>query len=468
MIKRTSAAKSSTAKRHSMKPVAAAVATALSLAAPVMAQDDTQGQLEEIVVTATKRELSLQDVPQSIIAFSNADIQKMGIKSMEDYIAALPSVVLKSERPGRNDLVMRGVSEDANTWYVDSQVSLYLDEVPMTTSSQQVSVRAIDMERIEALPGPQGTLFGASSQTGTIRMITNKPNHDGFSGAVEGGYGTTKGGSGSYDINGHLNIPLIDDVLSMRVVLYSSLDGGYVDNVYGVSFGGTYDNADVVEDDFNEFEVQGGRVSLLWSMGENWSLLGSFIAENSDLSGSWETDPSLGRDNTIIRYMDEYRTDEWWTVGATLSGDLGFATMTATATHFERDITYGWDNMAYADWRMSYYGYGNYETEYNRSVEFNEQPQERETFELRLTSASDGRLQWMAGVYYEDVWDYWYYGAKSENFVDTPAFAYADYWACYYNYYYADIPCPLAPTDVHYMNILDRSVQQYSAPGSPR
>ncbi|MCH7822135.1 MAG: TonB-dependent receptor [Proteobacteria bacterium] len=452
-------------KTFVLTPLAAAMVVAMSPGAPALAQDNEAGGLEEIIVTATKRELNLQDVGQAIIAFSTADIEKMGIKSMEDYIAALPSVVLKSERPGRNDLVMRGVSEDANTWYVDSQVSLYLDEVPMTTSSQQVSVRAIDMQRIEALPGPQGTLFGASSQTGTIRMITNKPNHNGFSGGVEASFGSTTGGAGSYDINGHLNIPLIDDVLSVRIVGYSSHDGGYVDNVLGRNLADTYDNADVVEKDFNEYDVDGARIALLWDISDDWSLLASYIAENSDLSGSWETDPSLGRDNTIVRFIDEYRTDEWWTVGATLSGDLGFATMTATATHFERDITYGWDNTAYADWRMSYYGYGNYETEYNKSIEFNEQPQERETFELRLTSQGDGKLQWMAGVYWEDVWDYWYYGSTTENFVDTPAFAYAQYWACYYNYYYDVIPCPLAETDVNYVNILDRTVEQYSAFG---
>ena len=220
--------------RHGLKKpnTLVAVAVASGISAPalnipmLLAEESEEYNLEEIIVTATKRELNLQDVGQSIMAISNEDIEKMGIKSMADYVKVLPSVVLTAERPGQNDLVMRGITQDAYTWYVDSTVALYLDEQPMTTSSQQVSVRAIDLERVEALPGPQGTLFGSTSQSGTLRMITNKPDHNGYYGAIETSAGTISGGDVSFDVNGHLNIPLVDDVLSMRVVGYSSSDGG--------------------------------------------------------------------------------------------------------------------------------------------------------------------------------------------------------------------------------------------------
>jgi len=212
-------------KRFAMKPLAAAVAAALFAQVSVAQDEQERVTLEEVIVTATKRELNLQDVGQSIMAYSTEDLKRMGVTSMEDVIRAMPSVGVQFTEPGRNSLTMRGVSEDYQNYYVDSQVSVYLDEQPMSTASQQVSVRAIDMERIEALPGPQGTLFGASSQTGTIRMITNKPNFKGFSGQVEAGYGVTQGGDGSYDVNGHLNMPLIDDVLSVRLVGYTSEDG---------------------------------------------------------------------------------------------------------------------------------------------------------------------------------------------------------------------------------------------------
>ncbi|SVD47078.1 uncharacterized protein METZ01_LOCUS399932, partial [marine metagenome] len=143
-------------KNRLKKPNAViAIAVASGISAPLLnipialAQESEDLDLEEIIVTATKRELNMQDVGQSITALSNDDIQRMGIKSMADYVKALPSVVLTAERPGQNDLVMRGITQDAYTWYVDSTVALYLDEQPMTTSSQQVSVRAIDLERVE-------------------------------------------------------------------------------------------------------------------------------------------------------------------------------------------------------------------------------------------------------------------------------------------------------------------------------
>jgi len=466
MTKYRSLSRTSAAVRFALTPITASVVAALYPAAPAVAQDGEATTLDEITVTATKRTLNLQDVGQSITAFSNADITKMGIRSMEDYVRALPSVGLTAIQPGRNDLTMRGVSEDAFNYYVDSQVSLYLDEQPMTTSSQQVSVRAIDLERIEALPGPQGTLFGASSQTGTMRMITNKPKADSFSAHFEASYGSTSGGDDSYDVSGHINIPLIEDVLAVRIVGYNSFDGGYVDNVYGESFSGSYDNADQVDENQNEYEVSGGRIAALWTMSENWSLLLSYLGESTTLNGTWETDPSLG-DQQIVRFFDEFRSDDWWSAGATLSGDLGFASLSATYTKFDRQIVYVWDNQAYTQWANSYYGTGLYDTDYNRSHLFNDQPQNRETFELRLTSQTDSKLQWMAGVYWEDVWDNWYYANRTDNLEDTNAFYYANYYACYYNALgYDNVSCPLPSSNNEwYVDILDRTVTQIAAFG---
>ena len=444
------------------RAVASAVATALAIPAiniqDSMAQESNNAALEEIIVTATKRELNLQDVGQSIMALSNQDIEKMGIKSMSDYVKALPSVVLTSERPGQNDLVMRGITQDAYTWYVDSTVALYLDEQPMTTSSQQVSVRAIDLERVEALPGPQGTLFGSTSQSGTLRMITNKPNHSGTYGQVESSYGTIKGGDTSYDVNGFVNIPIVEDVLSMRAVGYSSSDGGYVDNVFGTSFSGSYDNASIVEDDFNTYDVKGGRLSLLWNISEDWSALLSHITENSELEGSWDTDPSLG-DHKITRFIKEMRDDDWQSSALTLKGDLGFADLSATITDYDRDIVYEWDNHAYTQWKDAYYGYGLYDTGYSLALTFNDQYQERQAAEVRLVSKGESKLQWMVGGYWEDVYDEWYYGTEVPDYMSTNAAYYANYWACYYSNYYDFVSCPINTT-LSYTDTFKRSVEQ--------
>ena len=193
-------------RKFVMTPLAAGVVAALNPASPALAQesDENSKALEEITVTATRRELSLQDVAQSITAFSNDDIADMGVRSMADYIKAMPSIALTETKPGVTSLSIRGISNGAFDYRLQDQTAIYLDEQAMTTSAQNISVRPIDMERIEVLPGPQGTLFGSSSQTGTLRLITNKPDFKEFSGMVQTDVGSTTGGSESYDISGVL------------------------------------------------------------------------------------------------------------------------------------------------------------------------------------------------------------------------------------------------------------------------
>ena len=214
-------------------PLAAAICAVLQPASVALAQqapDPTK--LESVVVTATRREVNLQEVAQSVTALSTEDIAKQAFQSLDDVAGALPSVTLVNAIPGRNDIIMRGISTGTGEYYTDSQVAVYLDDQPMTSSSQQVDVRLIDIERIEVLPGPQGTLFGSSSQSGTIRYITNKPDFAGFSSQVDAELGTTKGGEQSYDVSGHVNIP-VSDSIAVRVVGFYAQEGGYVDNVLG-------------------------------------------------------------------------------------------------------------------------------------------------------------------------------------------------------------------------------------------
>lgn len=449
-----------------LTPLAAAIMTALSPAGPALAQEETE-TLDVIIVTATKRALDLQDVPHSIDVLSAAQIEKLGARDIDATLKALPSVQLTALQPGQNSLVMRGISTGPYQYYTEAQVAVYLDEQPMTFSSQQVGIRNIDMERIENLPGPQGTLFGSSSQTGTIRYITNKPSTDAFLGMVEARYGTTSGGGDSYDFSGVVNIPF-SDTFAIRAVGYTSLDGGYVDNVLGSSFSGNYDNSSKVEEDFNEYDVDGGRLHALWNMSDDWSALLTFSAENTTADGVWDSDAYLG-DYKVTRFEDEIRTDDWYSASITLEGDLGFADLSFNYSNFDRDIVYEYDNQTYQQ-SKDYWYYGSlYDTNYYRSVIFNDQIQERDTFELRLVSSGESRLQWMAGGYYEDILDQWFYGNRTPGLVNTTAWYYAQYYAYYYgvasNYYNnytpnTNIEYPLPVTDVFWSNTLDRSVTQ--------
>ncbi len=448
---------------YRLTPVTAAVMSAFSpVTALAQAEDLAQSNsevLDVVVVTATRRALDLQNVAQSIDVLSAEQIAFMGARDLQSTIRALPSISLTTLTPGLNVLTMRGISADPWEYRVDAQVAVYLDEQPMTASSQQVGVRSIDLERIENLPGPQGTLFGASSQTGTIRYITTKPDPSGFGANVEGRYGATDGGDGSYDLSGVVNIPITES-FAIRAVGYTSLDGGYVDNVFGTSFVGNYDNTNLVEENFNEYEVDGGRIHALWNLSDRWSALLTVMGEDTTADGVWDSDEALG-DYKVTRFEREVRYDDWVSASLTLSGDLGFADLSFNYAHFERDIVYEYDNMTYRQYSSAIYAYSLYDTDYERSIIFNDQTQERDSFELRLVSSGDSRLQWVAGAYYEDVLDGWFYGAKTYPGVlgNTTAWYYAQAYAYYYQSN-PNIEYPLAPTDINYLNILDRSVTQ--------
>ena len=354
----TDKTKATSATAFKLSPVAASVVAALLPAGAALAQDNATPAIDEIIVTATKRHMSIQDLAQSISALTAEDIEKQGLDSLEDIVAAMPSMTLAADLPGRNKIVFRGMNTGNDEYRTDSQASVYLDEIPMTAVSQQLSPRVVDMERIEILPGPQGTLFGASSQAGTMRYITNKPNSDGFSGSIDMSVSTTKGGDGSYDISGHVNIPVSDN-FAIRAVGYTVDEGGWVDNVLGDSLNGFEDNAAYVKENFNTWGVTGGRLAAKWDIGDNWSALASIITEESETKGNWDIDPAIG-DELTTRFHDEFRLDDWTTYGLTITGDLGFAELTSASAWVDRTVTYEWDNHVYDSWKSTAANYCSY------------------------------------------------------------------------------------------------------------
>lgn len=456
-------------------PLAVSIASVLYPVTYANAQDektDDLTTLEEVIVTATLREVSIQDVPQSIQAFTTVDIERNNFQSFTDIANAIPSLGVIAEMPGRNSVVFRGVSTGAQEFYTDSQVAIYLDETPLTFNSQQLWPEMIDMERVESLPGPQGTLFGSASQTGTMRLITNKPNHNGYSGQLFASYIGTKGGDASTNINGFVNIPLIEDTVSMRLVAYHRDEGGWIDNVFGKtyvevdpSFTSKSDNADVVENDQNTYEVTGGRIAVLWDINENWQAIVGGIYQESLNEGHWGWDPYLG-ENKVTRFFKDYREDDWWVASLLITGDLGFANLTSSTTYLERQINYEWDNALYEQWKDSYWGayYDLYNSNYTYGTTFNDQPQDRFSQELRLTSQGDSKFQWMIGGFYEDIYNEWFYGADNPDFSDTTSWYYANnlrYYYNYYDYYFGfGVEYPLPPTTVGYSEHLKNTTKQ--------
>ena len=250
--------------RIKMAPLAAAITAALGLTPLAYAQDDevSSRAIEEVLVTARKRSESVMDIPASVKALSGEDLKEMGARGIADYTRFMPAVTVVDYGAGSSTVVFRGATTSAG--YVgQSTSSVYLDELSMTTSGQQPSIRMVDIERVEALEGPQGTLYGADSQAGTLKIITNKPEMNVAEVILDGSLRNSSEGKGSSDASIVINAPLIEDKLSARFVAFRAKDGGFVDNVYGHTIDtdvqapngspsgwGTLDNGDVVADDF--------------------------------------------------------------------------------------------------------------------------------------------------------------------------------------------------------------------------
>ena len=196
-------------------------------------------ELEEIVVTATKRAVPLQDAPVTIQAIGSKELEDQNIQEFADYVQYLPNVNAGGRGPGQNEIYIRGAAVDAiNITVAESQgsapnVALYLDEQPVTAGGRNLDVYISDMERIEVLPGPQGTLYGASSMAGTVRLITAKPVLDQFDASFNGSWSSTSGGEDSNSAEVMLNLPIIDGKMAVRVALYNDRQGGFIDNVAG-------------------------------------------------------------------------------------------------------------------------------------------------------------------------------------------------------------------------------------------
>jgi outer membrane receptor protein involved in Fe transport len=425
--------------RRNQYLAAAVVSGALAMPQMALAQQSGEPVLEEILVTATKREERLQDVPISVTALSTQRIEELGIVDFDSYAQMLPNLSYKSVGPGTATLIMRGAADggDGNASGSQPSVGLYLDEAPVTTIASNLDIHIYDIERIEALGGPQGTLYGASSQSGNLRIITNKPNPEEFSGGVDLTGAGVKDGEPNYSVEGFVNAPISDNA-AIRLVGWYLNEGGYIDNVpgsrtylleggYGYNpnnFGRrtTIDNASLVQEDFNELTKVGARAALRVDLNDNWTADASVIFQNLETDGTWDHDPSGVGERNIQRYFADFSEDEFVQGNLTLTGDIGNNQLVYSGTFMDRDIQYQADYSEYGDYA---YGDGAYWVPYYvcdysatgpdiatqsatdcTSLEeyYQEDNQyERQTHELRLQSISDSALQYTLGLYYTEI-----------------------------------------------------------------
>ena len=321
-----------------------------------------QAELEEIVVTARKKTESLQDVPISVSALRESDLEDKGINVFEDYLLQLPSVTAGGAGPGTSTIYIRGLASTtpnlttAGVAGLAPNVSFYLDEQPLAQPGRNLDVYAADMARIEVLAGPQGTLFGASSQAGVVRMITNKPVIGEASANVEVEARFMPGADTGDKVELVANMPLGDSTAA-RFVAYRDKKGGYIDQVAGslnasqsarfrpagtlrdnglpvsssrAGFqagadlsGATLNNAvAIVKEDANTLTYQGFRASLALEIGKNWNALATVAQQTIDADGVFFVDPNLG-DLEIQRYTEDVIEDEFDNMSLTLEGSIG-------------------------------------------------------------------------------------------------------------------------------------------------
>jgi iron complex outermembrane recepter protein len=379
---------------------------AIALPASAYAQSADNGvMLPEIVVTAEKRVERIQDVPISMTAIGQENLERRGLKQMGDYLLAQPSVVVQDRGPARNQIVIRGISTLAGN--ENPTVAFYLGETPLTTGLGTYALgfpdfKTFDVNRVEVLRGPQGTLYGAGSMGGTVKVVTNEPEFGGLGGHAEASLSSTdKGGQGG-NLGAALNIPLSDG-LALRVVGYRYEDAGYIDNRYSgspdptlpVAALGGASWADVGVSAFgvparndknaNSRTTNGARISLNWKATDRLKVLVGGFYQRSVADGLTENLPELGA-YMQSRTFGEGLKDEFKVANLTATYSLDGADIVAATAYVDRQQGQDRDVSSFflaSPLRLA---------DGNRNKTFSQ--------ELRIASSGDGPFGWLIGGFY--------------------------------------------------------------------
>jgi iron complex outermembrane recepter protein len=389
------------------------------------AQSNTDGVGAEdddvIIVTAQKREESLQDVPISIQALGASRLENAQVSSFDDYQKLLPSVSSQSFGPGQAQIFFRGVTSGGDGLKIGPLPTsgLYIDEIPVTTIGGSVDFHVYDISRVEALSGPQGTLFGASSLSGTLRIITNKPDMSGFSGSVDAEINKFGKGDFGGQLDGMLNLP-ISDRAALRVSGFYQKQGGYIDNIPGtrtftlddaaIDPAGltnlTVNNNDLVENDYNDSEKYGGRAALRVDLDEDWTVTPQILYQRQVSNGGFLFDTAKG-DLKVTDYLPSINKDAWYQAALTIEGKLGNWDLVYTGGYFGRKTNNIND---YSYYTVAYDTYGSYATYFPDAAGNFINPTQRALLrdkytkhsqELRVSSPSSDPFRLTTGLFFQ-------------------------------------------------------------------
>ncbi|MGA2191044.1 MAG: TonB-dependent receptor [Steroidobacteraceae bacterium] len=418
------------------------------------ADTDTTDTIQEITVTAQRRSESMQDVPISMQAFTSQALQQLNILTFDDYIKYLPNVTTANNGPGQNEVFMRGLSAGSQASQGSAatglfpNVAIYLDNQSVQMPNRNLDIYAVDLDRIEVLEGPQGTLFGSGAESGVIRYITNQPKLDVTEGSVKAGYGTTAHGDNNSDVTAIINLPLIENHMAVRAVVYDDQRGGYIDNVpgtftrsnsdIGIHYAGypavngtcpnglppgngycvppgspSINNNNLVGNAINPVTYQGLRAELLYKVNDDWDVLLTQLYQSTDSSGVFYQQPNASdgaalQPLEVTMFNPAYDRDKAEQTSLTIDGKLGWLKGVYTGGYLVRTVEQAGDYTnysrgVYADYYQCYGAYDLKPTCFSPSAAWHSDEQNRHMqHEFRLSTPDDWRVRGIVGAFYED------------------------------------------------------------------
>jgi outer membrane receptor protein involved in Fe transport len=438
----------------------------------------------DIIVTAQRRSQSIQDVPMTLQAITGDTLSQFNATTFDDLLKYTPNVTFGSNGPGAGAIFMRGLSagfvgnQSSATIAYFPNVALYLDDQSMQFPARNADVYLADMERVEVLEGPQGTLFGGGAEAGAVRYITNKPKLDKWEASADGMYGGTSHGAANSAFTATLNAPIIEGKFAIRAVIYHERQGGYIDNVPSTftrsnidagnayfnvhpttgnicpnglpssngtatglcalpasrqSNGGQYNNYAIAGQDINPVTYTGGRIAAEWEINPDWNLLVAESIQDMDAEGSFAQEPigldfqTLGKLQTTI-FTPSYNKDRYWNTAWTLNGKLGDFHLVYTGSYMVRHIE---DQQDYSNYSRTaagmYYQCTGGSTGWGSGAGYCNSPigywhdtvrNTHQSHELRITTPQDKRIRAIAGAYYEN---FKIYDVMDFNYKTIPA-----------------------------------------------
>jgi outer membrane receptor protein involved in Fe transport len=423
---------------------------AAALAADATAENSDA--LSEITVTAQRRVENIQNVPITIQALTGETLGELNVLNLDEFIKYLPNVTQATNGPAQGDIFMRGLSvgggggQGGGTTGAFPAVAIYLDEQSGQLPGRNLDVYAADLERIEVLEGPQGTLFGGGALSGVLRYITNKPKLNVTEGSFEAGYGTTAHGDPNSNLTAVLNLPLIPDTLAVRGVIYNDRQGGYINNVASVftrsptDLGFARYNSGVVPNNslsinnnsfvgnaINPLTYTGFRLQALYKINDDWNALLSQSYQNMDSQGVFYEMPrgTEGAQLTpnavpfggqvlpplsVTLFNPSYDKDKFENTALVINGKIGDLKLVYSGSYLVRNVSQVQDYTNYARGvNASYYQCTGLSTNpatgqcYSPSTTWRESERNtHQSHELRLSTPDDKRIRGTIGVYWED------------------------------------------------------------------